>query len=35
MSRIVRFYQTGGPEVLRIDEVEKVPAPKAGKMRSR
>jgi hypothetical protein len=32
MSRIVRFHQTGGPEVLRIDEVE-VRAPKAGEIR--
>ena len=32
MSRIVRFHQTGGPEVLRIDEVE-VRAPKAGEVR--
>ncbi len=32
MSRIVRFHQTGGPEVLRIDEVD-VPAPKAGEVR--
>ena len=32
MSRIVRFHQTGGPEVLKIDEVE-VPAPKKGEVR--
>src|SRR6266516_6306872 len=32
MSRIVRFHQTGGPEVLRIDEVE-VRTPKAGEVR--
>jgi NADPH:quinone reductase len=32
MSRIVRFHQTGGPEVLRIDEAE-VHAPKAGEVR--
>lgn len=32
MSRIVRFHQTGGPEVLRIDEVE-VRAPNAGEVR--
>ncbi|MDP9292646.1 MAG: zinc-dependent alcohol dehydrogenase family protein [Verrucomicrobiota bacterium] len=32
MSHIIRFHQTGGPEVLRIDEVE-VPAPKAGEVR--
>ncbi|MEO8439934.1 MAG: zinc-dependent alcohol dehydrogenase family protein [Spartobacteria bacterium] len=32
MSRIVRFHQTGGPEVLQIDEVE-VPAPKKGEVR--
>ena len=32
MSRIVRFHQTGGPEVLQIDDIE-VPAPKAGEVR--
>ena len=32
MSRIVRFHQTGGPEVLQIEDVE-VPAPKAGEVR--
>lgn len=32
MSRIIRFNQTGGPEVLQIDEVE-VPAPQAGEVR--
>lgn len=32
MSRIVRFHRTGGPEVLRIDEVE-VRTPKAGEVR--
>lgn len=32
MSRIVRFHETGGPEVLRIEEVE-VPAPKKGEVR--
>jgi hypothetical protein len=32
MSRIIRFHQTGGPEVLQIDEVE-VAAPKRGEVR--
>lgn len=32
MSRIVRFHETGGPEVLRIEEID-VPAPKAGEVR--
>ena len=32
MSRIVRFHQTGGPEVLQIEEVE-VPAPKMAEVR--
>ena len=32
MARVIRFHQTGGPEVLRIDEVE-VPAPKKGEVR--
>lgn len=32
MSRVIRFHETGGPEVLRIDEVE-VPAPKKGEVR--
>lgn len=32
MARIVRFHETGGPEVLRVDDVE-VPAPKAGEVR--
>src|SRR5690348_2347387 len=32
MARIVRFHETGGPEVLRIDDVD-VPAPKAGEVR--
>ncbi len=31
-ARIVRFHQTGGPEVLQIDEVE-VPAPQKGEVR--
>jgi NADPH:quinone reductase len=31
MSRIVRFHENGGPEVLRIDEVE-VPPPAAGEI---
>lgn len=34
MSRIVRFHEIGGPEVLRIEDVE-VPAPKAGEVRIR
>ncbi len=32
MSRIVRFHETGGPEVLRIDEVDVRP-PNAGEVR--
>jgi NADPH2:quinone reductase len=32
MPRVVRFYATGGPEVLRIDQVE-MPEPKAGDVR--
>ena len=32
MSRIVRFHQTGGPEVLQIESIE-VPAPKQGEVR--
>ncbi|WP_068469385.1 zinc-dependent alcohol dehydrogenase family protein [Candidatus Protochlamydia phocaeensis] len=32
MSRIVRFHQTGGPEVLKIEEAE-VPAPGKGEVR--
>jgi NADPH:quinone reductase-like Zn-dependent oxidoreductase len=32
MSRAVRFHQTGGPEVLKIETVE-VPPPKAGEVR--
>jgi len=31
MSRIVRFHQTGAPEVLKIEDVA-VPAPKAGEV---
>lgn len=31
MARVVRFYQHGGPEVLRIEQVE-VPAPGAGEV---
>jgi NADPH:quinone reductase-like Zn-dependent oxidoreductase len=34
MARVVRFHQTGGPEVLRIEEVE-VGAPGAGELRLR
>ena len=32
MPRIVRFHQIGGPEVLRIDDIE-VPTPKKGEVR--
>jgi len=32
MARIVRFYQTGGPEVLKIEQVE-VPSPGPGEVR--
>ncbi len=32
MSRVVRFHQTGGPEVLKIDTVD-VPKPGAGEVR--
>jgi NADPH:quinone reductase-like Zn-dependent oxidoreductase len=32
MARIVRFYQTGGPEVLKIEQVE-LPSPGAGEVR--
>ena len=32
MARVVRFHETGGPEVLKIEEVE-VPAPKKGEVR--
>ncbi len=32
MARVVRFRETGGPEVLKIEEVE-VPAPKKGEVR--
>lgn len=31
MSRVVQFYETGGPEVLRIDDID-VPAPGAGEL---
>lgn len=34
MSRIVRFHEIGGPEVLKIEDVE-VPAPKAGEVQIR
>jgi NADPH:quinone reductase-like Zn-dependent oxidoreductase len=34
MARVVRFYEYGGPEVLRIEEVE-VPAPGPGEVRIR
>jgi NADPH:quinone reductase-like Zn-dependent oxidoreductase len=32
MARVVRFHETGGPEVLKIEELE-VRAPKAGEVR--
>lgn len=32
MARHVRFHETGGPEVLRIEEVP-TPEPKAGEVR--
>lgn len=32
MTRVIRFHQYGGPEVLRIDDIE-VPAPGAGEVR--
>lgn len=34
MSRVVRFHEIGGPEVLKIEDVE-VPAPKAGEVQIR
>jgi NADPH:quinone reductase-like Zn-dependent oxidoreductase len=34
MARAIRFHETGGPEVLRIDEVP-TPEPKAGEVRIR
>lgn len=34
MSRIVRFHETGGPEVLKVEDVA-VPAPKAGEVQIR
>ncbi|MCJ2046826.1 zinc-dependent alcohol dehydrogenase family protein [Methylobacterium sp. J-078] len=34
MSRIVRFHEIGGPEVLKVEDVE-VPAPKAGEVQIR
>lgn len=34
MSRIVRFHEIGGPEVLKIEDVE-VPAPRAGEVQIR
>ena len=34
MARVVRFHELGGPEVLRIDEVE-VAAPSAGEVQIR
>ena len=32
MARVVRFHETGGPEVLKVEEME-VPAPKKGEVR--
>src|SRR5262245_41336251 len=32
MARVVRFHQTGGPEVLKIEQVD-VPPPGAGEVR--
>jgi len=34
MSRLIQFYETGGPEVQRIEEVV-VPAPGPGEVRIR
>ena len=34
MAKVVRFYQTGGPEVLRLEEVE-VGDPGPGEVRLR
>jgi NADPH:quinone reductase-like Zn-dependent oxidoreductase len=34
MSRIVRFHEIGGPEILKVENVE-VPAPKAGEVQIR
>ena len=34
MARVVRFHETGGPEVLRIEEVE-VPPPGKGEVQIR
>ena len=34
MSRIVRFHETGGPEVLKVEDVP-VPAPKSGEVQIR
>lgn len=34
MSRIVRFHETGGPQVLKIEDVD-VPTPKAGEVQIR
>ncbi len=34
MSSIVRFHETGGPEVLKVEDVA-VPAPKAGEVQIR
>ena len=34
MARVVRFHEIGGPEVLKVEEVE-VPAPKAGEVQIR
>ena len=34
MAKVVRFHKTGGPEVLRIEEVE-VPPPRKGEVQIR
>jgi Zn-dependent alcohol dehydrogenase len=34
MARVVRFHETGGPEVLRIEEIE-VPPPGKGEVQIR
>ncbi|TKB31486.1 MAG: NADPH:quinone reductase, partial [Mesorhizobium sp.] len=34
MARVVRFYELGGPEVLRIENVD-IPAPARGEVQIR